>query len=79
MPPRMEPKLIAGFLIVLLAITGNVFVSSSNMDTVSTNRKWVAHTREVLSELEAELSSFKDAETGARGYVITGQDAYLEP
>jgi PAS domain S-box-containing protein len=79
MPSRTEPKLIVGFLILLLAITGNVFVSSSNMDIVSNNRKWVAHTHQVISELEAALSSFKDAETGARGYVITGQDAYLEP
>lgn len=79
MPARMEPKLIAGFLVVLLAIIANVFVASANMDIVSSNRKGVAHTHQVMAELETTLSAFKDAETGERGYVITGRLEYLQP
>jgi methyl-accepting chemotaxis protein len=37
------------------------------------------HTYEVLQSLESLLSSLKDAETGQRGYIITGEDRYLEP
>ncbi len=40
---------------------------------------WVAHTHEVLETLAQVLSGVKDAETGVRGYVITGEDRYLEP
>jgi PAS domain S-box-containing protein len=40
---------------------------------------WVAHTHEVLETLALVLSHVKDAETGVRGYVITGDDRYLEP
>lgn len=40
---------------------------------------WVKHTQEVLTELETTLSTMKDAETGQRGYLITGDESYLEP
>ena len=39
----------------------------------------VAHTREVLEQLENVLSSLKDAETGQRGYLLTGETRYLRP
>ena len=37
------------------------------------------HTTEVLEKLEASFSKIKDAETGQRGYLLTGQKQYLEP
>ncbi len=43
------------------------------------NEKWVAHTFEVLQNLDQVDSSLTDAETGERGYLLTGTDAYLEP
>ncbi len=39
----------------------------------------VTHTHEVLDALEEVLSTVKDAETGQRGYLITGETRYLEP
>jgi len=39
----------------------------------------VSHTDSVLIEREQLLSALKDAETGARGYVLTGDSAFLEP
>jgi PAS domain S-box-containing protein len=35
--------------------------------------------REVLARIESLLSELKDAETGQRGYLLTGQDSYLAP
>jgi len=43
------------------------------------NERWVTHTHEVLNELEGTLSALKDAETGERGYIITGDESYLAP
>ena len=43
------------------------------------NDAWVAHSHQVRTELADLLSELKDAETGQRGYVITGDDSYLEP
>ena len=42
------------------------------------NDAWVAHTEEVLDALESVVSTMKDAETSQRGYLITGEDSYLE-
>ena len=39
----------------------------------------VRHTHEVLTALDDVVSLAKDAETGQRGYVITGDHRYLEP
>ena len=39
----------------------------------------VSRTDSVLIEREKLLSALKDAETGARGYVLTGQPEFLEP
>lgn len=36
-------------------------------------------TREVVERTVALLSSLKDAETGQRGFLLTGEDRYLEP
>lgn len=37
------------------------------------------HTREAIETLEEVSSELKDAETGQRGYLITGQERYLKP
>ena len=37
------------------------------------------HTYKVIGELEELSSQIKNAETGQRGYVITGEKRYLEP
>lgn len=39
----------------------------------------VSHTDSVLVEREKLLSALKDAETGARGYLLTGDTTFLEP
>ena len=39
----------------------------------------VEHTYQVLNTGELLLSTLKDAETGQRGYLLTGQERYLEP
>lgn len=38
-----------------------------------------SHSHEVLNETERVLSLAKDAETGQRGYLLTGDPRYLEP
>ncbi|MEG4086008.1 CHASE3 domain-containing protein [Microcoleus sp. POL10_C6] len=37
------------------------------------NERWVSHTHKVLTELETTLSTLKNAETGQRGYLVTGK------
>lgn len=43
------------------------------------NDAQVTHTYEVRTALTDLMSELKDAETGQRGYIITGDDSYLAP
>ncbi|WP_077035559.1 methyl-accepting chemotaxis protein [Pelomonas sp. KK5] len=63
------------FLILLL-----VGVSSyQGVRTLTRTSYEVAHSHEVLNHIGDLLSALKDAETGQRGFVLTGADDYLEP
>src|SRR5467141_3842751 len=41
--------------------------------------EWRKHTYEVLRNLDEAAARFVDAETGQRGYLLTGDESYLEP
>jgi PAS domain S-box-containing protein len=41
--------------------------------------QWRGHTYEVLNSLDETVGQLSDAETGQRGYLLTGDEAYLEP
>lgn len=65
------------FSTVILATISSVVYE--NISKLSDNMVWVNHTNEVLIEIEQLQSSLKDAETGQRGYLLTGVDSYLDP
>src|SRR5205823_1822228 len=54
-------------------------VSYLSVVRLSENAARVEHTHEVLSSLELLLAAATDCETAERGYVITGDESYLEP
>jgi methyl-accepting chemotaxis protein len=72
-------KISVGFGIALgiFVIVGAVAYRSVTQQTEAAD--WVAHTREVQTVLADLLTNLQDAETGQRGYVITGVDSYLAP
>src|SRR5437879_4889238 len=41
--------------------------------------EWRKHTYEVLRNLDETVARLVDAETGQRGYFLTGDEAYLDP
>jgi signal transduction histidine kinase len=63
--------------IALLILNGVLFYR--NTVAVAAREQRVAHSREVLDVLQTILSTLSDAETGQRGYLITGEPRYLEP
>jgi PAS domain S-box-containing protein len=54
-------------------------VSYLSVVRLNQNAASVAHTHEVLSGIERLLAATTDSETAERGYVITGDESYLEP
>ncbi len=63
----------------LALLVFNAATSYRNTLKLIENERSVSHTHQVLTELEAMLSTLKDAETGQRGYLLTGEERYLEP
>ncbi|HEY2289900.1 MAG TPA: CHASE3 domain-containing protein [Thermoanaerobaculia bacterium] len=72
-------RLFAAFGLVLAFALADAVVSYRMTLRLIENERWVTHTHEVLNELEGTLSALKDAETGERGYIITGDESYLAP
>jgi signal transduction histidine kinase/DNA-binding response OmpR family regulator len=75
----IEKKTGAGLAVAglsLLLVAGLLYRNTRGFIEAS---QWVSHTHEVLAELEGTLSSVADAQTATRGYIITGQEAFLEP
>src|SRR5690349_560789 len=62
----------------LLLLTSSIAAYTS-IESLLTSQKQVNHTNLVLTKLESILSVLKDAETGQRGFLLTGEDEFLEP
>jgi len=67
----------------LAAATGILLVvavmSYSSLLRNAEDRQWVLHTYQVMGKLDEVLIGMTDAETGERGFILTGEDSYLEP
>src|SRR5688572_15779351 len=66
------------FLTLAVLLIGGV-LGSFNARRLDSNRRLVNHTHEVVQSLETLLSTLKDAETGQRGYLLYGDERFLEP
>ncbi|MDB6160186.1 MAG: hybrid sensor histidine kinase/response regulator [Gammaproteobacteria bacterium] len=72
-------KVAVGFAFALACLGVVGLVSYLSVVRLNENAAWVAHTHEVLSRLESLIAGATDSETAERGYVITGDETYLEP
>jgi len=69
----------AAIALLVAALLVDAVLTLHNIREVATSVQWVSHTHEVLTQLEQVMSTLKDAETGQRGYLLTGERPYLEP
>src|ERR1022692_2852259 len=79
MKPTIGKKIAFGFALALLMIAiigATTFRSTTKLIEAA---GWSEHTSEVITSLEGLPSNLKDAETGQRGFLITGEERYLEP
>jgi CHASE3 domain sensor protein len=72
-------KIGGGFALALAALVVIGWVSYRSTASLIETSTWVEHTHLVLENLDELLSTMKDAETGQRGFLITGEERYLEP
>ena len=68
---------LAGVVLLIVAVVVVVsFWAFSQIEEAAEARK---HTYLVINRADDLLSALKDAETGQRGYLLTGDEAFLEP
>ncbi|KAA6458219.1 PAS domain S-box protein [Acidobacteria bacterium AB60] len=72
-------SVIGGFCILVVLLISGTVITQRRVAVQVSDHYWVAHTRQVLFELESCESLLKDAETGQRGFLYTGDQKYLTP
>ena len=77
--PGLLRNLQIGFGLSLLILIITSVASWSSIHNLLDSSKWVDHTDSVINQLNSALSSLKDAETGQRGFLLTGDTAFLRP
>lgn len=65
------------FICTILIVVALSFALLSNYQKVRKEEQWVKYANSVISNIDLMMSSFKDAETAARGYLITGLTEHL--
>lgn len=73
-----DPILVAFVFAFAVVVIGGLAGFQSTKRLVR-NERLVAHTNEVIADLDELLSTAKDAETGQRGFLITRNEIYLQP
>lgn len=72
-------KVIAGFGTALAILIVVSVLSYRNMVRNDQDRQWVTHTHRVLEQVDAVLTDLLNAETGERGFILTGETSFLGP
>jgi CHASE3 domain sensor protein len=72
-------KLIFVIVVVAGLLAVNTWLGFNNIRQMRSESMSVSRTRDVLFGLGEIISLAKDAETGQRGYIITGEPTYLDP
>ncbi|SFM96000.1 methyl-accepting chemotaxis protein [Pleomorphomonas diazotrophica] len=76
---QIRGQLLVAFGIVIAGGLGSgLFVQMANQ-SMKQNVDWTIHTYEVLQAADSTLAALVNQETGMRGYLVTGNEANLDP
>jgi CheY-like chemotaxis protein/CHASE3 domain sensor protein len=75
----LPPKTLFGFVLAVTAVVVIALLSYQSLQTTAASSRNLTQSIEVLAQLNSVLSTLKDAETGQRGFLLTGNESYLEP
>ncbi len=66
-----------GLVVLFFLVSGSI--AYRNITLLRDNDASIRHSHQVITGLDEILSTVQDAETGQRGYLLTGRDQYLAP
>ena len=76
---KVEHKIVAAFIVGFLAVALVGAATYYNARTLLDRNDLVVHTYRALSAIDDVLGSADDIQSGARGYLLTGKNEYLDP
>jgi signal transduction histidine kinase/DNA-binding response OmpR family regulator/CHASE3 domain sensor protein len=79
MKSTFQRNLLVGFGLSLFLLIVSSVASYISIRNLLASVDEVQRTDKIIQTIEGTLSTLKDAETGQRGYLLTGRDAFLEP
>ncbi|WP_020466576.1 CHASE3 domain-containing protein [Singulisphaera acidiphila] len=71
--------LVVAFPLALALLSLNIIVAFASIRTITSRVRQSIRSRAILSEVEGIISALSEAESGQRGFLLTGSDTYLEP
>jgi methyl-accepting chemotaxis protein len=75
----LKAKISFGIAVPLIAMLALGVLSYSRVGGILETSEWVKHTHRVIGEATQIVTYAVDMETGMRGYLLAGKDAFLEP
>ena len=76
---RLKWKLVWGFALPLVLVVAMSGVIYKSVDHLIQTAEWVNHTHEAIELADNLGGAMVDMETGLRGFLIAGNDEFLEP
>ena len=75
----MKNSLVFGFTLLLVLLGGSYYFTWQAIREAERSQQAIGEAQGVRIELLALLKNYVDAETGQRGFLLTGEEKYLEP
>lgn len=79
MKSSFQRNLLVGFGLSLFLLIISSIASYISIKNLLTSVEEVQRTDKIISIIQSTFSTLKDAETGQRGFLLTGKDRFLEP
>jgi signal transduction histidine kinase len=79
MKSKIDPKITVGLALAVGVLLFTAAASFWSIRGLKVQTERVEHTYQVLQEAETITAVLKDAQAGTRGYLLTGDTAYLRP
>ncbi len=74
-----DKSVLVAFWLLVALLLGGASLSYLNTHHLNEDARWVAHTQEVLDLTGEVLLTLVDAETGQRGFLLSGRPEFLQP
>ena len=74
-----ERKVAAGFAVGLALLLAMTAFTALQVNHFLSSDRWVAHTHEVIRNIEQTLSEVQAVESAQRGYTLSGQESFILP